>query len=150
MPKSVKLKLTLSDSTIVESNTFTIPDGPTGPAGANGLEALVYKKLTLIGNDPVVGKGFNLNVQDFNRTPIIGEYLEISGYTYSKAKTFLISGHISAKVDDNNYTFTFDEFVDITGVQGPVGPAGSPGAQGAPGAAGRDGATITTCEVVEV
>lgn len=33
MPKSVKLKLTLSDSTIVESNTFTIPDGPTGPAG---------------------------------------------------------------------------------------------------------------------
>ena len=37
MPKSVKLKLTLSDSTIVESNTFTIPDGPTGPAGAPGV-----------------------------------------------------------------------------------------------------------------
>lgn len=36
MPKSVKLKLTLSDSTIVESNTFTIPDGPTGPAGKDG------------------------------------------------------------------------------------------------------------------
>lgn len=134
MPKSVKLKLTLSDSTIVESNTFTIPDGP---AGTNGLEPLVYKKLTLIGDDPVVGRGLVLNVSDFNRTPIVGEYLEISGYTYRKAKTFLISGHISAKVDDNNYTFTYDEFVDITG------------AQGAPGAAGEDGATITTCEVVE-
>lgn len=36
MPKSVKLKLTLSDSTIVESNTFTIPDGPAGPAGSPG------------------------------------------------------------------------------------------------------------------
>lgn len=132
MPKSVKLKLTLSDSTIVESNTFTIPDGP---AGTNGLESLVYKKLTLIGNDPVVGKGFNLNVQDFNRTPMVGEYLEISGYTYNKAKTFLISGHISARVDDNNYTFTYDEFVDITGKTG---------------AAGKDGATISTCEVVEV
>lgn len=144
MPKSVKLKLTLSDSTIVESNAFTIPDGPTGPAGENGLEALVYKKLTLIGDDPVVGKGFNLNVSDFNRTPIVGEYLQISGYTYSKAKTYLISGHISKKIDGNTYTFTYDEFVDITGKQGPVGPAGSPGA------AGKDGATISTCEVVEV
>ena len=147
MPKSVKLKLTLSDSTIVESNTFTIPDGPAGADGVNGLEALVYKKLTLIGNDPVVGKGFNLNVQDFNRTPIVGEYLQISGYTYSKAKTFLISGHISAKIDDNNYTFTYDEFVDITG---PAGKDGTNGKDGAPGAAGKDGATISTCEVVEV
>ena len=144
MPKSVKLKLTLSDSTIVESNTFTIPDGPTGPAGTNGLESLVYKKLTLIGDDPIVGKGLNLSVSDFNRTPIVGEYLQISGYTYSKAKTYLISGHISGKVDENTYTFTYDEFVDITGEQGPTGPAGSPGA------AGKDGATISTCEVVEV
>lgn len=36
MPKSVKLKLTLSDSTIVESNAFTIPDGPQGSPGAAG------------------------------------------------------------------------------------------------------------------
>lgn len=135
MPKSVKLKLTLSDSTIVESNAFTIPDGP---AGANGLESLVYKRLTLIGDDPVVGRGLNLDVSDFNRTPIVGEYLQISGYTYSKAKTYLISGHISGKVDENNYTFTYDEFVDITG------KAGNSGTNG------KDGATISTCEVVEV
>lgn len=135
MPKSVKLKLTLSDSTIVESNTFTIPDGA---AGTNGLESLVYKTLTLIGSDPFVGKGLNLHVSDFNRTPIVGEYLQISGYTYNKAKTYLISGHISGKVDENTYTFTYDEFVDISGKQG------------APGAAGKDGTTITTCEVVEV
>lgn len=135
MPKSVKLKLTLSDSTIVESNTFTIPDGP---AGTNGLESLVYKKLTLIGDDPVVGKGFNLGVSDFNRTPIVGEYLQISGYTYRNAKTYLISGHISGKVDENTYTFKYDEFVDITG------PAGKDGTNG------KDGATISTCEVVEV
>lgn len=36
MPKSVKL--TLSDSTIVESNTFTIPDGPAGKDGAPGAQ----------------------------------------------------------------------------------------------------------------
>lgn len=129
MPKNIKLKLTLSDSTIVESNAFSIPDGPAGPAGTNGLESLVYKQLTLIGDDPVVGKGFNLNVSDFNRTPIVGEYLQISGYTYRKAKTYLISGHISAKVSENTYTFKYDEFVDITGAAG---------------------TTITTCEVVEM
>ena len=147
MPKNVKLKLTLSDSTIVESNTFSIPDGP---AGTNGLDPLVYKVLTLIGDDPIVGKSFILNVQDFNRTPIVGEYLQISGYTYSKAKTYLISGHISGKVDENNYTFTYDEFVDITGKTGPAGKDGTNGKDGAPGAAGKDGATITTCEVVGV
>lgn len=141
MPKSVKLKLTLSDSTIVESNTFTIPDGP---AGTNGLEALVYKKLTLIGDDPVVGKGFNLGVSDFNRTPIVGEYLQISGYTYRKAKTYLISGHISGKVDENTYTFTYDEFVDITG------KTGANGETGATGQTGPAGPYPTKCEVVEV
>lgn len=43
MPKSVKLKLTLSDSTIVESNTFTIPDGPAGPAGKDGAPGATGK-----------------------------------------------------------------------------------------------------------
>lgn len=36
MPKNVKLKLTLSDSAIVESNTFSIPDGAKGETGATG------------------------------------------------------------------------------------------------------------------
>lgn len=85
-----------------------------------------------------------MNVQDFNRTPMVGEYLEISGYTYSKAKTFLISGHISAKVDDNNYTFTYDEFVDITGKDGAKGETG------ATGQTGPAGPYPTMCEVVEV
>ena len=31
--KSVKLKLTLSDGRIIESNAFTLPQGPVGPAG---------------------------------------------------------------------------------------------------------------------
>lgn len=31
--KSVKLKLTLSDGRIIESNAFTLPQGPAGPAG---------------------------------------------------------------------------------------------------------------------
>lgn len=34
--KSVKLKLTLSDGRIIESNAFTLPQGPVGPAGKNG------------------------------------------------------------------------------------------------------------------
>lgn len=34
--KSVKLKLTLSDRRIIESNAFTLPQGPVGPAGKDG------------------------------------------------------------------------------------------------------------------
>lgn len=34
--KSVKLKLTLSDGRIIESNAFTLPQGPVGPAGKDG------------------------------------------------------------------------------------------------------------------
>lgn len=34
--KSVKLKLTLSDERIIESNAFTLPQGPVGPAGKDG------------------------------------------------------------------------------------------------------------------
>ena len=34
--KNVKLKLTLSDGRIIESNAFTLPQGPVGPAGKDG------------------------------------------------------------------------------------------------------------------
>lgn len=34
--KSVKLKLTLSDGRIIESNAFTLPQGPVGTAGKDG------------------------------------------------------------------------------------------------------------------
>lgn len=34
--KSIKLKLTLSDGRIIESNAFTLPQGPVGPAGKDG------------------------------------------------------------------------------------------------------------------
>ena len=36
--KNVKLKLTLSDGIIIESNAFTLPQGPVGPAGKDGAK----------------------------------------------------------------------------------------------------------------
>lgn len=38
--KSIKLKLTLSDGRIIESNAFTLPQGPVGPAGPAGPATL--------------------------------------------------------------------------------------------------------------
>ena len=47
--KSVKLKLTLSDGRIIESNAFTLPQGPVGPAGPATLPNYVsFKKPTSI------------------------------------------------------------------------------------------------------
>lgn len=47
--KSVKLKLTLSDGRIIESNAFTLPQGPVGPAGPATLPNYVsFEKPTSI------------------------------------------------------------------------------------------------------
>lgn len=45
--KNVKLKLTLSDGRIIESNAFTLPQGPVGPAGPATLPNYVsFEKPT--------------------------------------------------------------------------------------------------------
>lgn len=47
--KSVKLKLTLSDGRSIESNAFTLPQGPVGPAGPATLPNYVsFEKPTTI------------------------------------------------------------------------------------------------------
>lgn len=47
--KNVKLKLTLSDGRIIESNAFTLPQGPVGPAGSATLPNYVsFEKPTSI------------------------------------------------------------------------------------------------------
>lgn len=48
MPKSVKIKLTLSDSTIVESNVFTIPDGPQGSPGEAGKDGATISTCEVV------------------------------------------------------------------------------------------------------
>lgn len=142
MPRSLKLKLTLSDSTIVESNTFTIPDGPTGPAGANGKDYLMYNKV-LIGEIPALNKSYICDLTNFNRTPVANEtFFMIIQNIDEGTRSFMCT---MKYVNVNSSTCL--SFAEITGAQGATGPAGK---NGAPGAAGKDGATITTCEVVVV
>lgn len=136
MAKSVKLKLTLSDSTIVESNAFTIPDGPTGPAGANGKEYLMYNKV-LIGEIPALNKSYICDLTNFNRTPVANEtFFMVIQNIDTKTRSFMCTmKYVTASQS------TCLSFAEITGAQG---------APGSPGAAGKNGATISTCEVVEV
>lgn len=50
--KNVKLKLTLSDGRIIESNAFTLPQGPVGPAGPATLPNYVsFEKPTTVSVD---------------------------------------------------------------------------------------------------
>lgn len=130
MPKSVKLKLTLSDSTIVESNAFTIPDGPTGPAGANGKEYLMYNKV-LIGEIPALNKSYICDPVNFNRTPVANEtFFMIVQNIDTGTRSFMCT---MKYVTTSSSTCL--SFAEITGAQGPTGPAGP---------------YPTTCEVVEV
>lgn len=127
MPKSVKLKLTLSDSTIVESNAFTIPDGPQGSPGAAGV-------------------GFYYTTDASTGTSGISTLL--SGIMPSGVKEgdFLVNavGKVAEVTEISGNNVIAQYRTSIKGEKGDTGPAGSPGA------AGKDGATISTCEVVEV
>ena len=130
MPKNVKLKLTLSDSTIVESNTFTIPDGPTGPAGAAGAP----------------GVGFYYTTDSSTRTSGISTLLSNIMPSGVKEGDFLVNavGKVAEVTEISGNNVSAQYRTSIKGEKGDTGPAGSPGA------AGKDGATISTCEVVEV
>lgn len=127
MPKSVKLKLTLSDSTIVESNAFTIPDGPTGPAGAPGV-------------------GFYYTTDSSTGTSGISTLLSNIMPSGVKEGDFLVNavGKVAEVTEISGNNVSAQYRTSIKGEKGDTGPAGSPGA------AGKDGATISTCEVVEV
>ena len=139
MPKNVKLKLTLSDSTIVESNTFTLPDGPTGPAGANGKEYLMYNKV-LIGEIPALNKSYICDPTNFNRTPVANEtFFMIIQNIDDGTRSFMCTMNY---VNGNSSTCL--SFAEITGTQGTTGPAGKNGATG------PAGPYPTTCEVIEV
>lgn len=130
MPKNVKLKLTLSDSTIVESNTFTIPDGPTGPAGAAGAP----------------GVGFYYTTDSSTGTSGISTLLSNIMPSGVKEGDFLVNavGKVAEVTEISGNNVSAQYRTSIKGEKGDTGPAGSPGA------AGKDGATISTCEVVEV
>ena len=130
MPKNVKLKLTLSDSTIVESNTFSIPDGP---AGANGKEYLMYNKV-LIGEIPALSKSYICDLTNFNRTPVANEtFFMIIQNIDEGTRSFMCT---MKYVNANSSTCL--SFAEITGTQGATGKTGPAGPH------------PTTCEVVEV
>lgn len=128
MPKNVKLKLTLSDSTIVESNTFTIPDGPTGPAGAAGAP----------------GVGFYYTTDSSTGTSGISTLFSNIMPSGVKEGDFLVNavGKVAEVTEISGNNVIAQYRTSIKGEKGDTGPAGSPGA------AGKDGATISTCEVV--
>lgn len=127
MPKSVKLKLTLSDSTIVESNAFTIPDGPQGSPGAPGV-------------------GFYYTTDSSTGTSGISTLLSNIMPSGVKEGDFLVNavGKVAEVTEISGNNVSAQYRTSIKGEKGDTGPAGSPGA------AGKDGATISTCEVVEV
>lgn len=145
MPKSVKLKLTLSDSTIVESNTFTIPDGPQGPQGNPGAQGSP-------GAAGAPGVGFYYTTDSSTGTSGISTLLSNIMPSGVKEGDFLVNavGKVAEVTEISGNNVSAQYRTSIKGEKGDTGPAGSPGAQGAPGAAGKDGATISTCEVVEV
>lgn len=75
--KSVKLKLTLSDGRSIESNAFTLPQGPVGPAGPATLPNYVsFEKPTSISVNASGGERTVTGVAEWEATGEMesGEY----------------------------------------------------------------------------
>ena len=98
--KSVKLKLTLSDGRIIESNAFTLPQGPVGPAGKDGTN----------GKDGVPGPATLPNYVSFKKPTSIsinssGSERTVTGVAEWEAAEAMESGEYHI-VDEEPLVFT--------------------------------------------
>lgn len=108
-----KLKLTLSDSTIIESNEFTIPQGPIGPSGAdgtpgapgpageNGKNYLYYTEQFGTSSD-IPPETTIFNNSKFNRTPEVGDSFFIIVRTVANDSYWFVQYIVTAVSSNTN------------------------------------------------
>lgn len=112
----------------VRETTFTIEAGinTKGNDGANGLDALVYNSIWHETNSVQQGQTFALRKADFNRTPVVGDYivLFISTSQYALCKITDVTSAISFAYAN------VEEVVDTKGATGGTGATGASGKNG--------------------
>lgn len=125
MGRKYQLNCSFSDGSTKSAGSFEIPDGEP---------ALVYGAIVPQIPTPVVN--IALPVSGFNRTPVIGDVVNI--VCGANGKSGIAIGKVTA-VDSTNATCNITSFVDTTGAQGPKGDTGPQGEKGDTGATGQQG-----------
>ena len=127
MGRKYELECTFSDGSSKSAGTFEVPDGEP---------ALVYGAT--VPQIPSAGTNIALTVSGFNRTPVVGDIVNVICGT--SAQSGIAIGKVTA-VDSTNATCNITSFVNTTGATGAQGPKGDTGATGAQGPKGDTGAT---------
>ena len=125
MGRRYQLNCSFSDGSTKSAGSFEIPDGEP---------ALVYGAVVPQIPSPVVN--IALPVSGFNRTPVVGDVVNIVCGT--NGRSGIAIGKITA-VDSTNATCNITSFVETTGKTGPQGAKGETGATGKQGPKGDPG-----------
>ena len=127
MGKRYELKCAFSDGSSKSAGTFEVPDGNP---------ALVYGAI--VPQIPAPVTNIALAVSGFNRTPVIGDIVNIICGTSTQSGIAI--GKVTA-VDSTNATCNITSFVNTTGATGARGQKGEKGDTGAQGPKGEKGDT---------
>ena len=120
--------------------------GATGPTGPTGLIALEYVGDRTSSTVPIIGQTFGTSDQNFNRTPVIGDYFfqAVRGVVNASVigRTWFCSCEITS-ISSGLYNYQVRSVAEITGATGAPGNNGATGPTGPMGPTGAQGPTGT-------
>ena len=115
MAQRYELKLTMDNGSQISAGTIDIPDGPTGPSGAPGEDALFCKKAYEANTDPTVDTTITQATSYFSRTPVVGDNVIIiaDGNMINEGKCWIMSCEVT-NVDSTTTTLYINAIVATT------------------------------------
>ena len=97
------------------------PAGDDGQAGADGKDALVYNSYMTALQTPIVNTNANIDNDQFNRDPVVGDVFEAFFVNSTTGHTYFIIYQAVAIVSSTVTQFKVKYVIDITGAQGASG-----------------------------
>lgn len=119
MAQQYELKLTMDNGLQISAGTIDIPDGPVGPSGAPGEDALFCKKAYEANTDPMVDTTITQATSYFSRTPIVGDnvIIIVKGNMDILGRSWITSCKVT-NVDSTMTTLSVQSVVETTGARG--------------------------------
>ena len=99
----------------ISAGTIDIPDGPTGPSGAPGEDALFCKKAYEANTEPTVDTTITQATSYFSRTPVVGDNVIIiaDGNAINEGKCWIMSCEVT-NVNSTTTTLYINAIVATT------------------------------------
>lgn len=119
MAQRYELKLTMDNGSQISAGTIDIPDGPTGPSGAPGEDALFCKNTYVTDTIPTIYQTITYKTTHFSRTPIVGDnvIIIVEGNMDILGRSWITSCEVT-NVDSTTTTLSVQSVVETTGARG--------------------------------